>query len=669
MTHTPNSSRHSRSLRPAGSLRSAAKLGLALLSLLSLSAGTVAHAGTVTWDGTAADWFAAPSHWVGGIAPGTGDDAVNNSTAAMTLGQSTTIQSFFSNGAFTLQGGTLSGSLANAAGTITVNNVFTDNGGTISNFTINQGAGGSVVFTGSGNAVSNSIFNSNIDMATNTNALLYMEGAMTANKAINLGTTSNGLQLYGGGSSLTLGGGGSLSGFGTVSQAGGTTLTNNGTVNANSAMNALNVNLSTFDNNATAEATSGATLNLNTNVTNNAGLLTATGGGIVNVTGTLNSLAGNSINGVGGTVNINGAYLNGTVNGVGATELIFNNGGNNLNNDGNGATLNVNLDLATHTDALVYAKGAVTENGAITLGTTSNGLQLYGGGSDLTLSSTGTLTGFGTVSQAGGTTLTNNGTVNANVTGQALAINTTNFVNAGTTEVQNGALLNVTSAVTDSGNILVAKGGTATFGQPVTQTAGLTQVDGTLNTDLSLSGGTLSGTGTVNGNVPSSGTVSAGNSGSPFGTLTVTRTFSQGPNGTLDVGFNSLLSNLLSVNGAILTGGTLDVSYLGAGPYTGSGPFTFLSYGSLTSSITGAGATQYFANETFDSQGNGIIPGTNGFSYTLLNNTGIDALQLQVLTNGAPTPAVPEASTTISLGLLLALGGGGLLAAKRKKAA
>ena len=206
---------------------------------------------------------------------------------------------------------------------------------------------------------------------------------MTDNNAITLGTTSNGLQLYGGGANLTLSGTGSLTGFGTVSQNGGTTLINNGLVNANSEINALNLNLSAFDNNGTAEATNGATLNLNTTVTNNAGLLTTTGGGILNITGTLNSLAGGSLNSVGGTVNINSAVLNGTLNGVGATSLIFNNGGNFLNADGNGAAINANLDLAANINALLYVEGAVTENKAITLGTTSNGLQLYGGGANL----------------------------------------------------------------------------------------------------------------------------------------------------------------------------------------------------------------------------------------------------------------------------------------------
>ena len=117
----------------------------------------------------------------------------------MTLGQSATIQSFFSNGAFSLNSATISGSLANAAGAIQVNSVFSMNSGTISNFTLNQGTGGSVVFNNGGNFFANDIVNANLDLTTNANALLYVEGTVTENGAISMGTSSNGIQLYGGG--------------------------------------------------------------------------------------------------------------------------------------------------------------------------------------------------------------------------------------------------------------------------------------------------------------------------------------------------------------------------------------------------------------------------------------------------------------------------------------
>ncbi len=1202
MTHTPNS-RHSLS---APSLRSAARLGIGLLSLLSLSAGTVAHAGTVNWDTSPGDWFANPSHWSNGSRPGTGDDAVNQSTAAITLGQDATVSSFFSNGAFSLTGGTFSGSQASAAGTITINNLFTMNGGGVSNFTLNQGSGGSVVLTTSGgNFFNSSIVNADLDLFThsdayariiNTNTLsgtttlataygLYLadgnanlinngtiagygniyqqnggatltnSGTLNANmsgqaininadnfkntgtvKAVNGGTfsiagnttttdsgtfsasgagsvvsllgtltgsgsnlftASNGGQIQVNGATLlgtintdaatalvystsggnhfngttingnldlfthsdayvqlintdTLNGNttlgtayglaladgnanlinnGTIAGFGNIyQQNGNATLTNNGTINANTSAQAISINADNFKNAGTTEATNGGTLTIAGNTTTtNTGLLTANTGGVLNLSGTFNDSAAGSFNGLGGTINVNGATLLGTVNGVGATSLVYTtSNGNHFNN----TTVNANLDLFTHSDAYVQLLNTDTLNGTTTLGTayglavadgnanlinngtisgfgriyqqngnatlTNNGIinantsgqaisintdnftnagtteatnggtlnvagnttttdsgdiKAVGAGSVFSLSGTltgttgnlftassggqiqvngatllgtingasgtsliyntsngnhfnnttvntnldlfthsdayvqiintdtlngntmlgtayglavadgnanlvnnGTISGFGGIyQQNGNATLTNNGTINANTSGQAisinednfknagtvkavngatltiagnttttdsgtfsasgagsvvslsgtvigntgnlftaadggqiqvngatllgtingasgtsliyntsngnhfnnttvnadldlfthsdayvqiqntdtlngtttlgtayglavadgnanlvnngtisgfgniyqqnggatltnngtisagggtLAINTDNFKNAGTLQVQSGATLNVAgnTTTTDSGNLLVKTGGTATFANPnLVQTGGATQVDGTLNSSLSLAGGTLSGTGTVNGNAQNNGgTVAAGNAASPFGTLAVNGTFSQGANGVFDVAFDNALNNLLQVSGAVTTGGVLDVSYLGTDASTRTAPFTFLSYGSLTSSLagTGTGPTQYFANETFLADGTGVIAGQNGFTYALINNAGADGLQLQVLTPGTPSGGapVPEASTTVSLGLLLMLGGLTVAATRRRLA-
>ena len=839
--------------RTSCSLRSAARLGLGLLSLLSLSAGTVAHAGTVTWDGTTADWFANPSHWVGGAYPGAGDDAVNMSTAAMTLGQSTIINSFFSNGAFSLQGGTFSGNQANAASTLQVNNVFTDDGGQINNFTVNQGTNGSVVFTTSGgNSVSGDVFNAGVDMSasnayvrmfntntfngsvslgaggangihlydsnanfvlnggltgfgsvvqdnggatltnngtinansaanpltlalttynttgmteatnggtlnlqnTNTNAAagstlaatgtgsvvsisgtftgtgsnlitasnggqIHVNGAAllgtintdantalvfdtnggntlsnttvngnldlaangnayvrlfntdTVNGSVSLGASgANGIHLYDGNTNFVIGANGSLTGFGGVVQDnGGATLANNGTINANSAGQTLNLALANFNNNGLAEATNGGTLSLantNTNAAAGSTLAASGNGSVVSIAGTFTGTGSNLITATnGGQVQVNGAALLGTINTDAATALVFNTDGNNALSN---TTVNGNLDLAANGNAYVRMFNTDTVNGTVTLGASgANGIHLYDGNTNFVVGATGALSGFGDVNQDnGGATLTNNGMVNAG--GGTLNINVDHFANTGTTTVQNGATLNVNGGNTDSGNILVKQGGTATFAQGLTQTAGLTQADGTLNSPLTLTGGTLSGTGTVNGNVANSGgTVSAGNSASPFGTLAVNGTFSQ-TSGVLNAVFSSTQNSLLAVNGAVTTGGVLNVDYLGSSPYTGSGPFTFLDYGSLTSSITGTGPTQYFSNETFDSSENGLIMGSNGFLYELINNTSADGLQLEVLTNGAPTPAVPEASTTVSMGLLLLLGSGLVLVKPRRPA-
>ena len=573
------------------------------------------------------------------------------------------------------------GGILNISGTLNSNsgNSINGVGGTVNILgatllgTINETTGTALVFnTSGGNNLNNTTVNGNLDLSTNPNAFVHLINTDTVNGAISLGTSGSGtgIGIDNNVANLVLGSKGSLTGFGSVFQfAGGATLTNGGIVNANSAIgNTLGISTDSFVNTGTAEATNGGILTLAGNTTTtNSGALNATGAGsVVSIAGAFTGTGNNLITAAsGGQVQVNGASLLGTINTSPTTALIFNtSGANNLNN----TTVNGNLDLATNTNAFVHLFNTDTVNGAISLGTSGSGtgIGIDNNVANLVLGSKGSLTGFGSVFQfAGGATLTNGGTVNANSAGNTLGISTDNFTNTGTTEVQNGATLSVAgnTTTTDSGNILVAQGGTATFANPnLTQTAGLTQVNGTLNASPTLTGGTLSGSGTINGNVTNTGgTVSAG---SPFGTLAVNGTFSQASSGTLDVMFSSTQNNLLAATGAVTTGGMLSVLYSGTGPFTaGSAPFTFLDYGSLMTSIPGTGPTQYFSNETFDKNGNGVITGQNGFVYDLINNTTLNALQLTVVTNGAP---VPEASTNISLGALLALGGLGLWRAKRR---
>ena len=621
-------------------------LGVAagLLSL-GLTYGLPAHASTKNWIGpnTLTDWYANSTFWSTTGFPQPSDDAVNSAlTKPMTLGADTSVNSFFSNSAFTLNGGAFSGSQLNSASTIQVNNVFTLNGGTINNFTLNAGvqqAGGpapsSVVVTSNLSTLSNTIVNANVDM-TNPNAYLRLLNANTVNGAITMATTSHGLDIYSTNDSLTLSATGSLTGFGNVYQDGsGGFLINNGLVNANVSGKTLALTQTNTTNNSggTLEATNGGTLNLN-NTTINKGTLSATGGGTLNISSQLTSFATGSavnLNGAGGTVNINSATLLGTINGASGTTLVF--GGNNAFN---ATTVTANLDLSTNNTTRILMQGANTVTGNISLGTSgaNTGLDIYSTNDALTIN--GNLTGFGNVYQDGsGGFLINNGLVSANVSGKTLSLGQSNFATTGATQVTKGATLNVTST-------------------SFTQTAGLTQVDGVLNlvnAPLALKGGVLDGSGTINGNVVNTGgTVSPGDSP---GTLTIAGNYTQGSGGALDIEFTNSLHDLLNVTGLATTGGLLDVNFLDSA-YTGGvgSQFAFLDYGTLAA---GSGSNFGFT-----------VTGHNGFTYTVVNDSKNSMLDLQVLTVGAP--AVPEASTTVSLGLLLALGLGGLaVAAKRRK--
>ena len=325
-------------------------------------------------------------------------------------------------------------------------------------------------------------------------------------------------------------------------------------------------------------------------------------------------------------------------------------------------------------------------NGAISLGEgpSSDGLHLFNNASNLVVGSTGTLQGFGyVIEDNGGSTVTNNGLINANSTGNTLNISNTNFTNAatGTTQVTNGATLNVTSTnAATSGAITVLPGGIANFTNGLTQTAGLTEVFGTLNTSTAVTGGTFGGSGTVNGNVTNTGGTVESVNGNPgpgsTGSLVINGNFTQSSGGTLGVFFRNDAHTLLTVTGQTTTGGTLSVfdqdPKAPAGFAAGT-PFAFLDYSGtlMPDGSTVNGFAQYFTNEIPDSNTSGKIMGAGGFLYELTNvfnqNSNSGMLDLTVITAGSP---VPEASTTVSLGLLLALGLGGMVvAAKRKKRA
>jgi fibronectin-binding autotransporter adhesin len=125
-----------------------------------------------------------------------------------------------------------------------------------------------------------------------------------------------------------------------------------------------------------------------------------------------------------------------------------------------------------------------------------------------------------------------------------------------------------TSGFSNAGIVEIGGFGKFTAGPVYTNTAGTTQVDGTLTDGtVVVQGGTLQGQGTVQGAVQNFfGVVAPENLGPT--TLTVTNTFTQGPGGTVMIGIDGLLDySLLQVDGTAGLNGTLDVVLNG---YTGN---------------------------------------------------------------------------------------------------
>ena len=173
------------------------------------------------------------------------------------------------------------------------------------------------------------------------------------------------------------------------------------------------------------------------------------------------------------------------------------------------------------------------------------------------------------------------------------------FSNTGTVSATAGGTITINptsgQASSNSGSINAATGGTITFSSGLTQTAGNTNVAGSLNLGtggsgvLNLNGGTLTGSGgTITGtvNVNSGGTINPGNSP---GSMTINGNYNlAGGTETVELGGygQGTTYDYLNVTGSASLNGILQISlYSGFLPSDGD-IFYFLDYGSQSGNYT-----------------------------------------------------------------------------------
>ena len=151
--------------------------------------------------------------------------------------------------------------------------------------------------------------------------------------------------------------------------------------------------------------------------------------------------------------------------------------------------------------------------------------------------------------------------------------------NSGSFTLENGASLPTLGQFTNSGSMSIGAGSTMQA-TGYTQTAGTTIVNGTLDTPVTLDGGTLSGTGHVTGAVVNAaGTINPGNSP---GTLYFDSSFEQDAAGVLNMEIGSGGFDRLIVGGAADLGGTLNI-LLASGYYPVYGQtFDIMEYASYS---------------------------------------------------------------------------------------
>jgi hypothetical protein len=375
----------------------------------------------------------------------------------------------------------------NAGGTITA-----QTGSTVDLYGSTTITGGTLNTVGTGQIFIASGYTANLTNLTNSgtlnvqnNAQLDSSGTITNNGTITLQAAGNTTYFYAP-STTTLTGTGTLvmsstnnnytglvliasgqtltndetiTGAGTIEQG---TFVNNGTVNANVSGFGLTLQqFSTATNTKTMEATNGGTLAFNgASWTNTGGTISAQTGSAVELYDSTTITGGTLTTSGTGQIFVPGGYL-ANLSGLTTTGTI--NVNNNAQLELTGAITNsgtITLQAAGNTTYL-FINGAVTLNGSgiVNLSSTNNNFtnNIYGQGTAPTLTSFNTIEGAGNIGSSN-MGFTNNGTLDANVAGQNLAINvdSSGFTN------YNGTNFTLTGGtyIANAGNITFASGGT-----------------------------------------------------------------------------------------------------------------------------------------------------------------------------------------------------------------
>ena len=403
-----------------------------------------------------------------------------------------------------------------------------------------------------------------------TSAQLAGPVTLAGTGTLTMGGAGSNLYVYAqnSGDRLTINSGATIAGAGNLGD-GQTTFTNNGTVSANSSGNTLVIQ-------------PGGTTASGTDFTNSgAGIAEATGGGILQLAGnnggvftggTFQALDGSSLV-LTNNPNVSSAILttagSGTVTNTNSATLtnVTNNGAFIANNGTNTYLTGTFTNNGTVTltggyyETTVQLTGPVTlaGTGAVTLANGGSNLYVYAqnAGDRLTIGAAQTIAGAGNLGD-GQTTFTNNGTVNANSSGNTLTIqpggSTADFTNsgAGFAEASGGGILQLAG---NNGGVFTGGTFQALDGSAVTITGGANVSAATLTTAGS---GTVTVENSTLTNVTNNGTLVGPNSDSTtlVGTLTNNGTF------TANGGY---YDTYVLLNGSVTLAGTGTLSLAGSG--------------------------------------------------------------------------------------------------------
>ncbi|MGD0461038.1 MAG: PEP-CTERM sorting domain-containing protein [Tepidisphaeraceae bacterium] len=657
-------------------------------STLDLVSGTLSGSGSITLDdgGTSAVLAGAftqsSGHTINGLgtvtAALTNNGTVNANVSGNTLSLQTNnmtnnnLMEATSGANLSVSAITISQGGAGEISAVGANSTVDLSSATVTGGTLTSSSGG-IIQTVSGTSTVGSLTNSaTFNITDNTN--LDVTGNLTDNGVITVNSnqsyastlTFSGGTLSGSGTitlnngtsavlagTLTQSSGHTINGFGSITAA----LTNNGIVNGNNASGSIVISGSTLSNAQTIEATTGGGIVISGTSIANAGGAILNNGGSVTIENAA-TITGGTITAVSPSViTLDTATLNGVTFSANTTTDIPDNNivtliGTTLTNN---ATIVVNSNQTYPSELLVNSNLLLTGSGTVTLNYSStSALIATGTGDTLTLDTHQTINGLGAITAA----LINNGTVNSNVNGQAITLETNNVTNNSLMESTGGGNLTINGITITQGSAgeISAAGANSTV-----DLISATITDGTL---ISSGGGiiqTTSGTSTI-GSLTNSATFNITDNTN----LDVTGNLTD--NGLITVNSNQSYPSTLTFSGGTLSGsGTItlnnsNTSAVLAGTLTQSIGHTINGFGTITAALTNNGTVNANVNGQALTLQTGPMTNNNLIEATGIAGLNIGSVTITQGTNGQISAAggtvTLTGGATITGGTLLGSGGG-----------
>jgi len=408
--------------------------------------------------------------------------------------------------------------------------------------------------------------------STYTNLYLAASTTLSGGGTVVLGAGDVYAQIYGVVGTTLTNSNNTIEGYGCISCGGYIYFVNNATVNANVSGETLNLDEAgtiTGTNTKTMEATNGGQLELQGTWTNTGGTITAASSSDVYLNGATITGGTLTTSGSGATAGVVYADTNTELIGLTNSGNLTVQNNNSLYTSGtitNNGTITLQ-STSTYTNLILAANTTLSGKGTLVMGDGAQYSQIYGEDGDTLTNSGNTIEGYGCLGCSNITFDNSSGTVNANISGGTLAIQSYSSgpgtTNNGTFEATNGGVLNVVGTLTNyssgtntlTGGTYTANGAGSTIYLPLGSSGGISTLSASVTEE---NGGLILNSNNSNNNALN-GLTSITSTGSlTIGSVAFTDSgsFSNAGSLTLLSGESFNVGSLTQISGTTLTAGT-----------------------------------------------------------------------------------------------------------------